>query len=207
MFEGKLVAAALNSSGILESRLREEFTGSGATRAVKMTGTIRGETQPREVTVTLAEAKTSNGMWTKQPDQQLVYFATRAWARRHAPEVMLGVYSPEEFDDQKPDNFRGTTIDARPAHEPSGPIVSEVDKSNAIQRWLTKLAFELSGAETAEEIDAILARDDVQRAQDKLKNGHKDQLKHLTDEAVRRAATLETNAPNEGEAEAEEMAE
>jgi hypothetical protein len=65
--------------------------------------------------VFLADAKTSNSLWTKQPDQQLVYAGTRVWARRHAPEVMLGVYAPEEFDRAEP--FNGPTIDA--TNEPS----------------------------------------------------------------------------------------
>ena len=37
-----------------------------------------------------------------QPDQQLAYHGSRVWARRHAPELMLGVYSPEEFDEPQP---------------------------------------------------------------------------------------------------------
>jgi hypothetical protein len=115
MFEGKLVAAALNASGILSSRLDYEFSGAGQQRAVIVRGTLRGETKPREVTVFLADAKTSNSLWTKQPDQQLVYAGTRVWARRHAPEVMLGVYAPEEFDRAEP--FNGPTIDA--TNEPS----------------------------------------------------------------------------------------
>jgi hypothetical protein len=112
MFEGKLVAAALNASGILSSRLDYEFSGAGQQRAVIVRGTLRGETKPREVTVFLADAKTSNSLWTKQPDQQLVYAGTRVWARRHAPEVMLGVYAPEEFDRAEP--FNGPTIEAEP---------------------------------------------------------------------------------------------
>jgi hypothetical protein len=98
MFEGKLVAAALNASGIMSSRLAYRHTGEGASRAVEVSGILRGETEQRKVVVTLQEAKTNNGMWTKQPDQQLVYAGTRVWARRHAPEVMLGVYAPEEFE-------------------------------------------------------------------------------------------------------------
>jgi hypothetical protein len=115
MFEGKLVAAALNASGILSARLDYEFSGAGQQRAIIVRGTLRGETKPREVTVFLADAKTSNSLWTKQPDQQLVYAGTRVWARRHAPEVMLGVYAPEEFDRAEP--FNGPTIDA--TNEPS----------------------------------------------------------------------------------------
>jgi hypothetical protein len=109
MFEGKLVAAALNASGLLSTRLDYDYSGEGAQRAVTVRGTIRGETKVREVTVFLADAKTTNQMWTKQPDQQLVYAATRVWARRHAPEVMLGVYAPEEFD--RADAFAGPTLE------------------------------------------------------------------------------------------------
>ncbi len=116
MVEGKLVSAALHSSGIMSSRLEYEFSGSGDTRAITVRGTLKGETTPREFPLTLKEAKTSNQMWTKQPDQQLVYASTRGWARRHAPEVMLGVYSPEEFEQDKPVPFAGTTIEAEPIH-------------------------------------------------------------------------------------------
>jgi hypothetical protein len=125
MFEGKLVAAALNASGILSSRLDYEFSGAGQQRAVIVRGTLRGETKPREVTVFLADAKTSNSLWTKQPDQQLVYAGTRVWARRHAPEVMLGVYAPEEFDRAEP--FNGPTIEA----EAPQPPPSQRDALNA----------------------------------------------------------------------------
>jgi hypothetical protein len=110
MFEGKLVGAALNTSGIMAARLDYEFSGANGQRAVTVRGTLRGETKTRDVTVHLADAKTTNGMWVKQPDQQLVYAGTRVWARRHAPEVMLGVYAPEEFDRDEP--FNGPTIEA-----------------------------------------------------------------------------------------------
>jgi RecT family len=191
MFEGKLVSAALHTSGLLETRLREQFSGEGATRAVTLSGTIRGETQPREIKVTLAEAKTSNGMWTKQPDQQLIYFATRAWARRHAPEVMLGVYSPEEFDEPpKRDNFVGTTIEAQP--ESTEP---EAARKPTVTEWLKQLDVDLANAATGEEVDAILSRQDVQDAQDRLRNGAKDRLQHMIDVAIKRTSEAESSAP------------
>lgn len=98
MFEGKLVAAAVHSSGILAGRLSYEFKGAGDSRAITVSGTLKGEGAPRSIEVAFKDAKTANQMWQKQPDQQLVYHGTRVWARRHAPEVMLGVYSPEEFE-------------------------------------------------------------------------------------------------------------
>lgn len=125
MFEGKLVAAALNASGIMLSRLEYEFSGANGERSVTVRGTLRGEDKPRDIVLTLKEAKTTNSMWTKQPDQQLVYAGTRVWARRHAPEVMLGVYTPEEFDEQSRETpFVGTTLEHRAVDSKQAPQIA-----------------------------------------------------------------------------------
>jgi hypothetical protein len=195
MFEGKLVSAALNASGILANRMRYDFDGEGATRAVTATATIVGETEPRAIRITLAEAKTTNGMWTKQPDQQLVYFSTRAWARRHAPEVMLGVYSPEEMDEAPPaPTFSGTTIDARVETSSAGDAIGHKfpDAANAVPRrpsvaeWLDGLATRLRAAETADAVDAIIAEPKTQQAQDTFSNGARERLVRVINEALER---------------------
>lgn len=203
MFEGKLVAAAVQSSGILDGRLSYEFTGEGDKRGIIVKGTIRGETIARDLPVALKDAKTTNGMWAKQPDQQLVYFATRAWARRHVPEVMLGVYSPEEFDGRRPDNFTGTTLEGltiRPDPEQVMQPIESAPKKPSVTQWLDALALNLAAAVNGEEVDAILARSEVQKAQDHLKNGAKDRLDHMIQEAIARTAEGETSAPIDNDA-------
>jgi len=206
-YEGKLVSAAINASGVLQGRLDYVFSGEGATRAVTARGTMRGEDKPREVIVTLASAKTDNEHWKKSPDQMLSYHAARVWARRHAPEVMLGVYSPEEFDQQPHrDTFAGPTIEhAAPAAAPVRETSHEQTDSHpaaprkqTVVQWLDALALELAAAEGSEEVDAILARSDVQTAQDKLRNGARDRLDHLLQEAIARTAADETTAPDDG---------
>src|SRR6059058_4980863 len=92
MFSGKIVGAAVQSSGALAGRLSYEYSGAGDDRTVIVSGTLRGESEPRTVTVRVRDAKTSNKVWQTQTDQQLAYHGNRVWARRHAPEVMLGVY-------------------------------------------------------------------------------------------------------------------
>ena len=216
-YEGKLVSAAINASGVLQGRLDYEFSGEGATRAVTARGTMRGEDKPREVIVTLASAKTDNEHWKKSPDQMLTYHAARVWARRHAPEVMLGVYSPEEFDAQTTrDTFRGTTLDAPPPfvprvetpdrHNPPLAFTTERDgpKRQTVGEWLDALALELAACEGSEEVDAILARADVQSAQDKLRNGARDRLVDMIQVAIERTSPDETTAPNELYAHADE---
>lgn len=98
MFSGKIVAAAVVSSGAVNGRLTYTYTGEGDNRTVTVSGLMRGETEPSTVDVRIREAKTNNRVWQSQPDQQLAYHSARVWARRHAPWVMLGVWSPEEMD-------------------------------------------------------------------------------------------------------------
>jgi hypothetical protein len=98
MYSGKIVAAALHTSGVLDGRLNYEYEGENGGLSVTVTGRLRGESEPRSVTVTLKDAKTNNAHWVKSPNQMLSYHAARVWARRHAPEVMLGVYAPEEWE-------------------------------------------------------------------------------------------------------------
>lgn len=127
MFSGKIVAAAVQSSGLLAGRLSYAYAGAGDDRTVTVAGTIRGEAEPREIVVKLRDAKTNNQHWTKQPDQQLAYYGARAWARRHTPEVMLGVYAPEEFDEPAQDQPRDVpNLAAAPRQAPPAGSMREV---------------------------------------------------------------------------------
>jgi hypothetical protein len=110
MLSGKLVAAVINSRGNLAERLTFTYAGTNGDRSITVTGRLQGETEPRTVTVKLRDASTSAKVWTTQPDQQLMYHGVRVWARRHVPELMLGVYSPEEFDEDTTVGSRRPTI-------------------------------------------------------------------------------------------------
>jgi hypothetical protein len=100
MHSGKLVAAVINAKGNLRERLDVRYSGQGDDRKALIFGTLQGETEPREIEVDIKKARTKNPVWQTQPDQQLFYFGARMWARRHVPELMLGVYSPDEFEDE-----------------------------------------------------------------------------------------------------------
>lgn len=132
-FEGKLVAAAIQTSGILDGRLSYDFKGEGDARAVICTGLIRGEKKARTVEVGLSEARTDNLWWKKTPDQMLTYHAARVWARRHAPEVMLGVYAPEEMADTTEDCREPIDITPEPQR-----VQPPVDHKKIIESKLRK---------------------------------------------------------------------
>lgn len=65
---------------------------------VKVWATLKGETEPRVLTLLLTQARTRNStLWTEDPKQQLAYLAQKRWARLYAPDVILGVYSTDEI--------------------------------------------------------------------------------------------------------------
>lgn len=128
-YEAQLVNAVLNSSGLLQGRLRFEYEGDwkkiqGAvaentskeggtyyaaawTRQdaeglyVKVIGRIKGEDFDREHIVYLSGIVTRNStLWGHNPQQQLTYQGVKEWARKHAPDAILGVYTIDELQDE-----------------------------------------------------------------------------------------------------------
>lgn len=106
-YEGKLVAAALYAMGAVEGRLEYDIQGTGQAATIIVTGTPRGGNGPQSVRGTVKDWRTYTknkdgkqveNAWDKIPEDMLVYRGTRQWARRYAPEALLGVYTPDEVE-------------------------------------------------------------------------------------------------------------
>jgi hypothetical protein len=99
-YQGKLVAAVINTRAGLAEKLRYDFSGEKGTDSftVTVSGRFEGEAEPRTVSVSVGQAKTQNQMWTKDPEQKLVYTGSIRWARRHKPEIIMGVVTDEDLD-------------------------------------------------------------------------------------------------------------
>lgn len=98
--EAQLVHAIVNRNAPLARRLRPIYSGQGPTRVCKILGYLKGEDEPFEYeSPELRNIGVQNSpLWKSDPDQQLFYYSSRAWARRHVPEVLLGVYTPDEIE-------------------------------------------------------------------------------------------------------------
>lgn len=109
-FEAQLVNAVVNSSGVLSGRLRIEFDGEGERLRCTVTGFLRADPDdPKVRTVSIARITTRNSpLWKADPMQQLAYYTTRSWARLWVPEVLMGVYTPDEID-VDPERARNVT--------------------------------------------------------------------------------------------------
>lgn len=150
-YEGKLVAAALYATGAIDGRLRYDFSGSGLARAVTVTGRPHGSPVDQSVIGTVMDWQTKNDNWQKQPDDMLVYRGTRQWARRYAPEALLGVYTPDEIEDAPASP--PVTVTALPRQaEPLPAYPSESFQAN-LQKWGNAIS---TGKKTADDIIAMI---------------------------------------------------
>lgn len=96
-YEAQLVNAVVNSSNLLEGRLKVEWKGSGNDLECFVSGKVKGDPDIKVRHVRINTITTRNSpLWKQDPEQQIAYYTTRAWARLHTPEVLLGVYTPDE---------------------------------------------------------------------------------------------------------------
>lgn len=103
---------------------------------VKVWATFRGEDEPRVLELLLAQARTRNStLWADDPRQQLAYLATKRWSRLYCPDVILGVYSPDELEESVP-RFRDVspvrTAEPEPASLPPYP---EAKLAENLPKW------------------------------------------------------------------------
>ena len=144
-FEAKVIAAAVNKHAPLQKPLTCDYEGEGATRTCTIFGLLKGADEPSEYkTPELGKIRVKNSpLWKDDPDQQLFYYAVRAWARRWAPEVMLGVVATEE----------ARTIEAQPAPSKLDEFRERLEARNA-----DDAPFE-DGGETIEDAASVIAED------------------------------------------------
>lgn len=150
-YEGKLVAAVLYSMGAIEGRLHYAFDGTGKQRRVTVTGRPVGSQTEESVTGSVAEWATGNDAWNRSPDDMLVYRGTRQWARRHAPDAMLGVYTPDEMETSEPQ--RTVTVTQEPAPPERTEYPAEDFEKN-LPKWAAVIE---SGRKSADDIVAMVS--------------------------------------------------
>ncbi|MDR8290104.1 recombinase RecT, partial [Acinetobacter baumannii] len=78
-------------------------TDKSPSLTVTVCATLKGESEPRTLTISMAQAGVRNSpLWEQDPRQQLTYLCVKRWARLHAPDVLLGVYTPDELEEAAP---------------------------------------------------------------------------------------------------------
>lgn len=144
-YEAQLIAAVVHTRAPLKNRPNYSYSGEGQDRrctvsAIFDDGIERSYESPRIGDITVKNSP----LWKADPDQQLGYYSIRSFARRYCPEVILGVYTPEEAETFRgPDNARDVTpkpsLADRLAAAPQGQaegfstqhVIAEIDGTNS----------------------------------------------------------------------------
>lgn len=137
-YEAQLVNAVVSSSNLL-SRLNYRWDGDWSkvngksdkspSLTVTVSAVLKGESEPRELTISMAQAGVRNSpLWEQDPRQQLAYLCVKRWARLHAPDVLLGVYTPDELQETTPRVERDITPPAATAQGMNSLINSKPEQ-------------------------------------------------------------------------------
>lgn len=97
-YMAQLIHAIIEARAPLKKRLETEYSGEGPTRRIKVIGTfLDGEIRTYE-SPEFKDIKVKNSpLWVGDLDQQFHYFGTRSWGRRWTPDVLFGIYTPDEI--------------------------------------------------------------------------------------------------------------
>ncbi|HCZ2200532.1 TPA: RecT family recombinase [Salmonella enterica subsp. enterica serovar Victoria] len=138
-YEAQLVNAVVSSSNLLSTRLNYRWDGDWSkvngksdkspSLTVTVSAVLKGEAEPRELTISMAQAGVRNSpLWEQDPRQQLAYLCVKRWARLHAPDVLLGVYTPDELQEAAPRVERDITPPAATAQGMNSLINSKSEQ-------------------------------------------------------------------------------
>lgn len=115
-YEAQLVNAVVQGSNAIVGNFHYEYKGASPAMECRVGAVLRGDSA-----VTWGEwlnenkVTTKNSpLWKTNPKQQLGYLQVKNWARLYTPGAILGVYTPDEFDQPQPRNM-GQAVDITPA--------------------------------------------------------------------------------------------
>ncbi|MBY0243032.1 MAG: recombinase RecT [Burkholderiaceae bacterium] len=137
---------------------------------VRVWATLRGEAEPRVLDLLLVQASVRNSpLWASDPKQQLAYLAVKRWTRLYSPDVILGVYTPDELDEV---NREMRDITPRSANAPAGSPVpaapAECSDAKFEQNRAAWRELVVSGKKTPAALIAMLSTKTVLSEEQKL---------------------------------------
>lgn len=130
-YEAQLIAAVIIRNAPIKGRPVYDYTGDGNSRRCKVTvSTTDGVVLSYESPAIGGITPKNSPLWKTDPDQQLGYYSVRALARRHFPDILMGVYDPEEAESMT-DVTASTAIEAKPAAPARSKATAALDSLQA----------------------------------------------------------------------------
>jgi len=164
-YEAQLVNAVITTRAPITGRLQFEFFGDwskvngkedkSAERGVRVWATFKGEEEPRVLEIGMHQVGPvrNSPMWIADPRQQLAYLAVKRWSRLYCPDVILGVYTPDEIVEEERD-ITPPAAEKPKAHAGSAALKDRLATAR-------KKADPLEGNAVEFDVDALIERINV----------------------------------------------
>lgn len=137
-YMSQLLHAVVEGRAPLMHRLECEYIGDGEDMSCIVRGQfITGDLREYE-TPPIGKIRVKNSpLWKDDPKQQLFYYASRSWARKWCPDILLGCYTKEEIqrfpelEDQTPTPGLHARLSGSPKSEDghkAGHVAAQLDE-------------------------------------------------------------------------------
>ena len=213
-YEAQLVNAVITSSTAVQGRFKYEYGGDwekfkpGAANAsnerglsVRVGAVLRGETEITWGEPLYMEYVTTRNspLWKTAPKQQLAYLAVKYWARLYCPDVILGVYTPDEFEpaqrserDVTPARSRAdlnNLINSKPETQQPEREINPATNTSASARTPDELLADFTNA--AAEAESVAGLDRCYKYAARMLANEAETLEKATDVYLLRKAEIE----------------
>lgn len=96
-YMSQAITAVMNSRAPIKGRLMPTFSGEGPNLVCTVKATTDDGQELEYVSPAVKDIDPKNSpLWKSDVRQQLSYYSFRAFARRYFPDLLMGVYDPEE---------------------------------------------------------------------------------------------------------------
>lgn len=213
-YEAQLVNAVITSSTAVQGRFKYEYSGDwekfkpGAANAsnerglsVSVGAVLKGETEITWGEPLYMEYVTTRNspLWKTAPKQQLAYLAVKYWARLYCPDVILGVYTPDEFEpaqraerDVTPARSRAdlnNLINSKPETQQPEREINQATNTSAVARTPDELLADFTAA--AAEAENVAGLDRCYKYAARMLASEAETLEKATDVYLLRKAEIE----------------
>jgi len=176
-YESQLIHAIIEARAPLQHRLECEYDGENGDRVCIVRGHFTSGDTREYRSPKLKDIHVKNSpLWKDDPDQQLFYYASRSWARKWCPDVIMGVYSREEL---ARDNTLGREEDEAPglhARLVGTDKGDEGHKPGHVESELSQIAPNNKGVITVTSTDEGMTVDPPEAAAKPTRKGKKTKI-------------------------------
>ncbi|MBF7683013.1 recombinase RecT [Acinetobacter sp. B5B] len=166
-YEAQLVNAVITTRAPITGRLQFEWYGDWSKvngkvdkshdKGIKVWATMKGEDEPRLLDLSLAQVGDvrNSPLWLADPRQQLAYLAVKRWSRLYCPDVILGVYTPDEFNESPERDI--TPNNEVKANSGSSALKARLAKNKVVNTPLDLTPYKerISNAESYDELKQV----------------------------------------------------